>query len=97
MGNARSGRDIDAALRRKGFRRVMDGKHIQYFFQTPDGRDSHIMTFVSHGMMGGSIGAPLISQMARQLRIGKQQFLALIDCTLDETGYREMLQAADRP
>ncbi len=91
MGNARTGRSIDAALRRKGFRRVMDGKHIQYFFQTVDGHDSTIMTFVSHGMMGISIGSPLIAQMARQLHLTKAQFLALIDCPLDEEGYRTIL------
>ncbi len=91
MSRVRSAKDIDAALRKKGFRRYMDGKHIQYFFQTLDGRDSPIMTFISHGMGSTTIGDSLLGKMARQLHLTKSQFLALIDCTLDETGYREIL------
>jgi len=85
MGSARTGREIDAALRQKGFVRELNGKHIRYFFS------SRIFTHISHGMMGTAIGPPLISLMARQLGLTKKQFLALIDCTLDEDGYREIL------
>ncbi len=46
---------------------------------------------VSHGMGNSTIGSKLISDMARQLHLTKSQFLALIDCTLDEAGYREIL------
>ena len=86
MGSTRTGRDIDKALCKKGFRREMDGKHIRYFFNV------RIFTHISHGMMGTAIGAPLISKMAQQLRLTKKQFLALIDCPLDEEGYREILR-----
>ncbi len=91
MGSSRKGRDIDAALRKKGFICQSDGKHIRYFFRSADGSKSPIFTMISHGMMGTSIGAPLIADMARQLHLTKSQFLALIDCTLDEAGYREIL------
>ena len=87
MGSVRSGRQIDSALRKKGFERVVIGKHIHYFF----GGDSLIVTHMSHGSMGDTIGANLISQMARQLQLTKKQFLELIDCTLDEAGYREII------
>ena len=43
MGNARTGRDIDAALRKKGFRRDLDGKHIWYYFQDEHGEDSCVI------------------------------------------------------
>ena len=82
MGSNRKGRDIDAAFRRKCFRRDMDGKHITYCFQTSDGRDTNFVTRMSHGMMGSSLDAKLIGDMARQLRLSKNQFLALIDCTM---------------
>jgi len=85
MGSARTGREIDTALRNKGFDRELDGKHIRYFYH------ARIFTHISHGMMGTTIGVPLISQMARQLRLTKSQFLELIDCTLDEDGYREII------
>ena len=96
MGNTRKGRDIDAALRRKGFRRDMGGKHIQFVLQTLDGRDTDIVTVMSHGMMGQSLSTDLISRMARQLRLTKRQFLELIDCTMAEERYREILREKDK-
>ncbi len=92
MSNVRSGRVIDAALRKKGFRREMDGKHIWYHFSKSNGKDSDVKVMMSHGMMGSTLSAKLISDMAKQLRLTKSQFLAFIDCTLDEKGYREILE-----
>ncbi len=42
--------------------------------------------------MGETIGANLLSQMSRQLHLTKAQFLALIDCTLSEEGFRDILK-----
>ena len=87
MSNVRSKRDIDAALRKKGFQRSEDGDHIRYsLIGLPRTR-----TMMSHGAMSDTIGAQLISRMARQLLLTKKHFLELIDCTLDEGGYREMV------
>ena len=92
MGSNRSGRDIDGALRRKGFRRDSSGKHIQYFLTAvPDGPEPDIKTMMSHGMQRGTLSAKLIGEMSRQLHLTKKQFLELIDCTLNEDGYREIL------
>lgn len=88
MGSARKGRDIDAVLCNKGFRRETSGKHIQYCLAGASG----IRTIMSHGMMGSTLSADLISKMARQLHLTKDQFLALIDCSLDEEGYRTLLR-----
>ncbi len=88
MGNVRSARVIDAALRKKGFRRDMDGPHIWYYFQKEGGGDSDIKVMISHGMGNSTLSADLISKMARQLRLTKAQFLEL----LSEEGYREVLK-----
>ena len=85
MSSARTGREIDKSLRKKGFQRELDGKHIRYFF------NERIFIFISHGMMGETLGVPLIAQMARQLHLTKTQFLELIDCTLGEECYHEIL------
>jgi hypothetical protein len=90
MGSTRTGREIDAALRKKGFHRELDGKHIRYFF------NARIFTFISHGMKGTATGPPLILQMAKQLRLTKAQYLEFIDCTLDEEGYRAILNYQDQ-
>ena len=88
MGSARSRKDIDAALRKKGFRREMDGKHVRYFLTSGE----QVRTMMSHGDSGTSIGVPLISAMSRQLHLTKQQFLDFIDCTLSEKQYRTILR-----
>jgi len=87
MGSTRKGRDIDAALRNKGFYRDVSGDHVYYRFD-----DTRVKTKMSHGMMGSSLSAELIGDMARQLHLTKKQFLALIDCSLDEDGYRAILE-----
>jgi hypothetical protein len=90
MGRVRKGRDIDVALCRKGFRRKLAGKHIQYFLSD----SAEIRTMMSHGDMGITIDSNLLSRMARQLRLTKVQFLNLIDCTLDENGYCQLLKSS---
>ena len=87
MGSVRSGREIDSALRRKGFIRETDGDHIHYCFISNTGEKSTIKTKISHGMTS-TINADLISKMARQLHLTKRQFLDLVDCNLSEEGYR---------
>ena len=87
MGRIRKGRDIDAALCKKGFLRETDGNHICYLLE-----NSSVKTKISHGMKGCDVGPELLGLMARQLHLTKNQFLDLIDCTLDEEGYREILR-----
>ena len=91
MGSSnRKGREIDSALRKKGFRCDRDGKHIWYYFTGIP--KTGIKVMVSHGMMGKTVGAGLIGNMAGQLCLSKEQFLDLIDCTLDADGYRAIIE-----
>ena len=91
MGSSnRKGREIDSALRKKGFVRDTDGKHIWYYFTGIP--QTGIKVMVSHGMMGETIGAGLIGDMAIQLHLSKKQFLELIDCTLDAAGYQAIIE-----
>jgi predicted RNA binding protein YcfA (HicA-like mRNA interferase family) len=70
MGRIRKGREIDAALYKKGFQRVIDGDHV-YYCRT----DSGVKTKISHGMKGRDLGPELLGIMARQLHLTKAQFL----------------------
>jgi hypothetical protein len=91
MGSSnRKGREIDSALRKKGFSRDKDGKHIWYYFTGIPLAGIKVM--VSHGMMGKTIGASLISDMASQLHLSKEQFLDLIDCNLDADEYHAIIE-----
>jgi hypothetical protein len=42
-----------------------------------------------------TIDVNILSLMARQLHLTKKQFLDLIDCPLDEAGYRGILRDAE--
>ncbi|MCL2625178.1 MAG: hypothetical protein FWD31_16075 [Planctomycetaceae bacterium] len=96
MSNVRSGRDIDSALVKKGFLRFSDGDHIRYRFHVPDNDNPVATTKISHGTLGKTISLKRISQMARQLHLTKNQFLALIDCPLDAAGYLQILREQGR-
>ena len=92
MSNSRSGRNIDSALVKKGFQRVRDGDHVRYRFYVPGNDNPLARTKISHGMQGHAIGTKLLSEMARQIHLTKAQFLELIDCTLDEATYKNILR-----
>ena len=92
MSSVRKGRDIDSALCKKGFHKEIDGRHVLYFLAG----SAQIRTMMSHGMLGQTVNVWLISQMAHQLHLSKSQFLDLIDCPLNETGYRAILREQGR-
>ena len=92
MNSTRSGRDIDSALTKKGFDRTKESDHVRYYLYDQQTGANLTQTKMSHGILGNTIGATLISQMARQLRLTKRQFVDLINCTLNEDGYREILK-----
>ncbi len=76
--------EVEAALRRKGFRRV--GTHHRYFvYHTRSGLKSRIRTRTSHG--GRELNAPLLAQMAKQCGVSRNEFLDLVDCPLDQKTY----------
>ena len=87
MGNVRKGRDIDTGLCGNGFTREVDGDHVRYVLS-----GTNVITKVSLGAIGDTIGANLISRMSRQLHLSKQQFLALVDGEMSEDEYREILR-----
>jgi len=87
---SRKNTTIVRRLMKKGFDARMS-KHIKLAF-IYNGRDTGIRTWVSHGTK--EISDQLLSRMAEQLNLSRQQFLDLIDCRLDEPGliaiYKEM-------
>ena len=60
-------------------------------------RKPYVRTMLSHGVLGDSIGADLISRMSRQLHLSKEQFLDLIDCHLDADGYQAIVERLGSP
>ena len=90
----RKKRDIESALENKGFQRH-EGDHSRFIFWTQDGKKTRAKTKTSHGRSGASIGDPLLVTMSRQCFLSKQDFLNLVDCTLDRDGYEGKLREKD--
>ncbi|MBR1368244.1 hypothetical protein RJ53_01535 [Methanocalculus chunghsingensis] len=82
---------IIARLKKKGFSTEMS-KHIKLTFQH-NGCDTQIRTWVSHGKK--EIGDRLLSLMAEQLHLSKQQFMETIDCTIDEADLNSIYSGKD--
>ncbi len=87
---SRKNQVIVRRLVKKGFEARMS-KHIKLVFRH-NGCDTGIRTWVSHGKK--EISDQLLSRMAEQLNLSRQQFLDLVDCKLDGPGliavYEEM-------
>ena len=75
-------------LQRKGFRKRQGGD--KYFHLFVAGKKTAVYTFVSHGER--EIHDGLLSQMAKQTKLAKKEFLELVDCPMTEARYLEMLR-----
>lgn len=81
-------RDVTKALSKKGFRQ-REGDH-KYYHLYVAGKKTPIFTKVSHGEQ--EIGDPLVSGMAKQLKLSTGQFRSLVDCQLEESAYLDLLR-----
>lgn len=77
--------DIERALQRKGFT-YRSGDHRYYFFEH-EGLTRAVFTKVSHGTKYKTLATPLVLKMAKQLRLTKKQFMALVDCSMTQEQY----------
>ena len=79
---------IDKALTAKGFVSKNAKHHVMYWFYH-EGKKSQIRTRISFGE--NEIGTGLIAAMARETKLRKSDFLALIECSLSADEYREKM------
>ncbi len=80
-------RDVISNLTHKGFVRL-DGDHT-YLIYSINGNNTSIRTKISHGC--SEIGQPLISKMAKQIKLNTNQFIRFSRCEISEEGYRTIL------
>ncbi len=88
----RDRKDVDSALQKKGFRNK-EGDHHYHLYYSMAGLKSRVFTKTSHSQK--SISEDLLSQMARQCRLTRQQFFNLLDCPLSREEYEEILTSKD--
>ncbi|MBC7951121.1 MAG: type II toxin-antitoxin system HicA family toxin [Rhodospirillaceae bacterium] len=82
----RDRKEVEAALERKGFTREETHHHF-FIYWNSDGKKTPIRTRTSHSHK--TLGDPLLSQMAKQIKLTNKKFLELVDCTLDQAGYEQ--------
>lgn len=83
-------RKIESAISSKGFR-IDNTKHCHFIYYTIDGLRTSVKTHTSHGAKG-PINDFLISQMARQCKLQRSQFVDLVNCPLSREAYERILR-----
>lgn len=83
-------KEIARGLAQKGFQAREKTRHTYYFYHDSSGKKTRIYTFVSRGR--GEVGKPLMATMASQCRLSLEDFNRLIDCSLGQLAYEEMLR-----
>jgi len=84
--------EIRSSLKTKGFVENNKKDHFYYYLKDKDGMDIGIRTKMSRGSKYREICEPLIHEMARQIKIDKNQFINLIKCPLTKNKYYEILE-----
>lgn len=79
------------ALPRKGLVHRSGTKH-DIFRLEIDGKETTIFTKVSRGTKYKVLGPSLVSAMSKQLHLSKGEFLDLVKCKIDHSGYVAILR-----
>lgn len=81
---------VKSSLRKKGFEQI-EGDHHYFLYITHEGKRTTIRTKTSHTPKMKDIPDNLLAQMAKQCQVTKQEFVNLLDCSLDRAGYEKIL------
>ncbi len=85
----RKRKEVEGAFSQKGFALYEQADHRYYFFFL-NGKQV-VRTKVSHGTKYKDLGDDLLTQMARQCKLTKSQFLRLVDCPMSQEEYESTL------
>ncbi len=76
-------RDIERALTSKGFQKELTHHEMFWFFHK--GKRTSIRTRISHSLKEYS--DPLLTQMAKQMKLTREELDDFVDCNLSGEGY----------
>jgi predicted RNA binding protein YcfA (HicA-like mRNA interferase family) len=86
----RKTRDIEAALKKKGFQRE-EGDHSFFTYRrASDSKKTSVFTKTSHGT--AEVDSFLLGKMAKQCRLSQGDFSDLVECPLDRAAYEAKLR-----
>jgi len=86
---SRPSKKIERILRKKGFIKLST-HHNRYLYITLSGKKPGIKTFISHGSK--DYGDKLLSDLADQLKLTKQELLEFIDGNMTREEYEAILK-----
>ena len=86
----RKQRDVESALRRKGFIEKQGDHSFFTYHRAADGKKTSVFTQTSHGE--SELGDVLLEKMAKQCALSKDDFLRLVDCPLERNEYEALLR-----
>ena len=87
-----SRKDVIASLKKKGFTSREGSGHTVFVYCNTRGLKTDISTAVSRGSQYKDLRDDLISDMASQCNLSKQQFVELVKCSLSRDGYAELVE-----
>jgi hypothetical protein len=82
---------VEAGLRDKGFEQI-EGDHHFFVYMTIEGKKTAVRTKTSHTPKMKDIPDNLLSQMAKQCKLSKDEFFRLLDCPLSREAYEKLLK-----
>ncbi|NLT46536.1 MAG: hypothetical protein GXX80_13655 [Thermotogaceae bacterium] len=88
---ARNSDKVITSLKKKGFRQLETDHHSFYPTDQNDEKIPHIRTKVSHGPKH-DLDNSLLKHMANQTGLSLNEFLKLVDCSIDKDKYLELLK-----
>jgi len=94
LGVPKDKREIEAGLSNKGFAKS-ESHHSYFVYVSLDGKKSLAKTHTSHGR-SFDIDDSLLSKMARQCGINRQQFLRLVECPMQRLEFEDLLRQAGK-
>ena len=81
---------VETALEAKGFRR-RENDHSYFVYYTEEGKKTPVRTRTSHGKGGADIPNNLVGRMAKQCKLRIADFRSLVDCSMSQAEYEELL------
>ena len=89
-------KDIQKALRKKGFQKKEGKKHIKYILYV-NGKKTRVMTLFSRGKDKKELGDDLIKRIMKQLHFDNDEnkFKDFVKCPLTHEDYLRLLREKD--
>jgi predicted transcriptional regulator len=81
---------ISSSLQKKGFV-LTSGDHKYFTYHSTNKKKTCVFTKISHSPKHKTIGDNLLTQMSKQCRLTKADFLDLIECPLTRDSYEAKL------